>query len=87
LVGLQPDIIVTGGTPTTVAVQRETRIIPIVFASVGDPVASSIVPRLDRPSGNINGFAILEPSLGGKWLELFSEIAARPQAGRNHVQS
>ena len=75
LVGLQPDIIVTSGTPATVAVQRETRTIPIVFASVGDPVASGIVARLDRPSGNITGFANLEASLGGKWLELLSEIA------------
>src|SRR5262249_48633050 len=52
LVGLQPDIIVTSTTPTTVAVQRETRAIPIVFASVSDPVASGIVARLDHPSGN-----------------------------------
>jgi putative ABC transport system substrate-binding protein len=59
----------------TVALQRETRTIPIVFANVSDPVASRIVARLDRPSGNITGFAILEPSLGGKWLELLSEIA------------
>jgi putative tryptophan/tyrosine transport system substrate-binding protein len=42
---------------------------------VGDPVASGIVPRLDRPSGNITGFANLEASLGGKWVELLSEIA------------
>jgi putative ABC transport system substrate-binding protein len=75
LVGLQPDIIVTGSTPATVAVQRETRTIPIVFSAVSDPVASRIVPRLDRPSGNITGFAVFEPSLGGKWLELLSEIA------------
>jgi ABC-type uncharacterized transport system substrate-binding protein len=75
LVGLQPDVIVTGGSAATVAVQRETRTIPIVFANVPDPVASGIVARLDRPSGNITGFAILEPSLGGKWLELLSEIA------------
>jgi putative ABC transport system substrate-binding protein len=75
LVGLRPDIIVTNQTPPTVAVQRETRTIPIVFASVGDPVASSIVARLDRPSGNVTGFATLEASLGGKWLELLSEIA------------
>src|SRR5437660_4845155 len=47
LVGLQPDIILTGTTPATVALQRETRTIPIVFASVGDPVASGIVTRLD----------------------------------------
>jgi putative ABC transport system substrate-binding protein len=75
LVGLQPDIIVTGGTPATAAVQRETRTIPIVFASAGDPVASGIVPRLDRPGGNVTGFGILEASLGGKWLELLTEIA------------
>ena len=75
LVGLQPDIILTSATPATVALQRETRTIPIVFASVGDPVASGIVARLDRPSGNITGFANLEASLGGKWLELLSEIA------------
>src|SRR5215472_16373895 len=65
LVGSQPDIIVTNGTPTTVALQRETRTIPIVFASVADPVASGIVPRLNRPGGNITGFANLEASLGG----------------------
>ena len=41
LVGSRPDIIVTDTTPATVAVQRETRTIPIVFAGVGDPVAST----------------------------------------------
>jgi putative ABC transport system substrate-binding protein len=75
LVRLKPDIILTGGTAVTAAVQRETRTIPIVFAGLGDPVASGIVPQLDRPSGNITGFAYLEASLGGKWLELLSEIA------------
>jgi putative ABC transport system substrate-binding protein len=75
LVGLQPDIILTNATPPTVAVQRETRTIPIVFAGVLDPVASGIVAQLDRPSGNVTGFALFEPSLGGKWFELLSEIA------------
>jgi putative ABC transport system substrate-binding protein len=75
LVGLQPDIILTAGTPATVAVQRETRTIPIVFANVSDPVTSGIVARLDRPSGNITCFANLEPTFAGKWLELLSEIA------------
>jgi putative ABC transport system substrate-binding protein len=74
LVGLQPDIILTGATPPTVAVQRETRTIPIVFVSASDPVASGIVPRLNRPGGNVTGFANLQASLGGKWLELLSEI-------------
>jgi putative ABC transport system substrate-binding protein len=75
LVGLQPDVILTGGTPATAALHRETQTIPIVFVTAVDPVASGIVPQLDRPSGNFTGFGLLEPSLGGKWLELLSEIA------------
>src|SRR6516165_768040 len=75
VVGLQPDIIVTNATPPTVAVQREARTIPLVFVNVGEPVASGIVPRLDRPGGNITGFATSEATLGGKWLQLLSEIA------------
>jgi putative ABC transport system substrate-binding protein len=68
LVGMQPDVILAGSTAATVAVQRETRTIPIVFAGVGDPVASGIVARLDRPSRNITGFALYEAPMGGKWL-------------------
>jgi putative tryptophan/tyrosine transport system substrate-binding protein len=75
LVGLQPDIVVTNATPATIAVQRETRTIPIVFANLGDPVASGLVVRLNQPGGNVTGFVNLEPSLGGKWLELLLEIA------------
>jgi putative ABC transport system substrate-binding protein len=74
-VGLQPDIILASSTPMMIALQQETRTIPTVFVTVGDPVASGIVARLDRPSGNITGFATLEATLGGKWLELLSEIA------------
>jgi putative ABC transport system substrate-binding protein len=75
LVGLRPDIILAGSTPTTAALQRETRTIPIVFANVADPVASGIVASLNRPGGNITGFGLFEASLGGKCLELLSEIA------------
>jgi putative ABC transport system substrate-binding protein len=75
LVGLQPEVILAGGTPATVAVQLETRTIPIVFPNASDPVATGIVARLDRPGGNVTGFATNEASLGGKWLELLSEIA------------
>jgi putative ABC transport system substrate-binding protein len=52
LVGLKPDIILADSTPATAALQRETQTIPIVFATLADPVASNIVVRLDRPSGN-----------------------------------
>jgi putative ABC transport system substrate-binding protein len=75
LVGLQPDIIVTGGTAATAAVQGETRTIPIVFVAVGNPVASGLVAAVNQPGGNITGFALYEASLGGKWLGLLSEIA------------
>ena len=74
LVGLQPDLILTVGDPVTAALQRETRTIPIVFAGMTDPVALRIVARLDRPGGNITGFADFEATLGGKWIELLSEI-------------
>jgi putative ABC transport system substrate-binding protein len=75
LVGLKPDIIVTNATPATVAVQRETQTIPIVFVGVSDPVGSGLVASLNRPGQNITGLALYETSLGGKWLELLSEVA------------
>ena len=75
LVGLQPDIILTNAVPQTIVLQRETRTIPIIFLVVADPVASGLVAALNRPGGNITGFTQLEPSFGGKWLELLSEIA------------
>ena len=74
LVGLQPDMILVSSIPPTLALQRETRTIPIIFVIAGDPVASGIVARLDRPNGNVTGFAAREAALGGKWLELLSEI-------------
>jgi len=75
LVGLQPDIILASGATVTAVLQRETRTIPIVFANSVDPVASGLVASLNQPGGNITGFATLEAMLGGKWLELLSEIA------------
>jgi putative ABC transport system substrate-binding protein len=87
LVGLRSDIILAVADPVIIAVQRETRTIPIVFANAVDPVANGIVPRLNQPGGNITGFALFEPTLAGKWLEPLSEIAPGPKAGRNHVQS
>src|SRR5262249_12049395 len=75
LVGLQPDVIVASGIPATVAVQREARTIPVVYVGASDPVATGIVARLNQPGGNITGFAYYEATLGGKWVELLSEIA------------
>jgi putative ABC transport system substrate-binding protein len=75
LVGLQPDLILSQVTPTTAALLQQTRTIPVVFAMVADPVGSGFVASLARPGGNATGFAALEGSLGGKWLELLKEIA------------
>jgi putative ABC transport system substrate-binding protein len=75
LVNLQPDIIVANNNAGMVALQRETRTIPSVFANVADPVSMGFVAGLNQPGGNVTGFATLQPSMGGKWLELLSEIA------------
>ena len=77
LVALQPDLILSQTTPTTAALLQQTRTIPIIFATVSDPVGSGFVASLPRPSGNVTGFATIEGSLGGKWLELLKEIAPR----------
>jgi putative tryptophan/tyrosine transport system substrate-binding protein len=75
LVSLRPDVILAGGTAAVAALLQQTRVIPIVFATVGDPVGSGFVASLARPGGNVTGFSNFENSLGGKWLELLSELA------------
>jgi len=77
LVALQPDLILSNNTLTTAAILQQTRIIPIIFASVADPIGSGFVASLSRPGGNVTGFVYLEPTMGGKWLELLKEIAPR----------
>jgi putative ABC transport system substrate-binding protein len=77
LVALRPDVILSHGTAVTAVLQKETRTIPIVFVIVSDPVGSGFVASLPSPGGNITGFINLEAQLGGKWLELLTEIAPR----------
>ena len=75
LVDLRPDAILSVTTPVTNALSRETQTIPIVIATVADPISSGFVANLGRPGGNLTGFALYEPSMGGKWLELLKQIA------------
>ena len=75
LVELSPDILVCYGTPTVVALQQETRSIPIVFLSVTDPIGQGLVASLAHPGGNITGFAVFETSLGTKWMEALKQIS------------
>jgi ABC-type uncharacterized transport system substrate-binding protein len=74
LVALNPDVLVAATSPSVRALQSATRTIPIVFASVLDPVAAGFVATLARPGGNTTGFALFEYGLSGKWLALLKEI-------------
>jgi len=77
LVKSTPDVLLAVATPSLAAIQRATRTIPIIFVAVSEPVASGFVATLARPGGNATGFSNLEPTFGGKCLELLKEIAPR----------
>jgi ABC-type uncharacterized transport system substrate-binding protein len=77
LVALQPDLVLTSGTPTAGAMLQQTRTIPIVFVLVADPIGSRYVASLPKPGGNATGFTPIVGSLGGKWAELLKEIDPR----------
>jgi putative ABC transport system substrate-binding protein len=74
VVSLQPDVIFAESTPPIAALQRETRAIPIVIQGVSDPIGSGFIAGLARPGGNITGLGWLEPTMGGKWLELLRDM-------------
>jgi putative tryptophan/tyrosine transport system substrate-binding protein len=77
LVALAPDVIVSSGTASMAPLLQATRIVPIVFVNVADPVGAGFVDSLARPGGNVTGFLQFEYSLSGKWVELLKEIAPR----------
>jgi putative ABC transport system substrate-binding protein len=77
VVALQPDLLLSHSTPTTSALLKETRLIPIVFANISDPLGSGFVASVPRPGGNVTGFTNMEPTMAGKWLELLKEVAPR----------
>jgi ABC-type uncharacterized transport system substrate-binding protein len=73
-VRLKVELIVTSGTPAVMASKKATSVIPIVFATAGDPVGSGLVASLARPGGNVTGLATLANELAGKRLELLREV-------------
>jgi len=73
LVRLKPDVILTAGTPGTLAAMHATQSIPIVTAVAGDPVAAGLVASLAQPGGNVTGLSALASDLEGKRLELFTQ--------------
>jgi putative ABC transport system substrate-binding protein len=74
LVSLRPEVLIADGTAPAIALLQATRMIPIVFVVASDPVGLGIVQSLARPGGNATGVYSLEPSMGGKWLELLKDI-------------
>ena len=77
LVRLKVDLLLTPASAEALAAKKATRTIPIVFYSVGDPVAAGLVDSLARPGGNITGFANIGSVLAGKRLELLKETVPK----------
>jgi putative ABC transport system substrate-binding protein len=77
LVALQPDVIIAHSTPVAAAMKQESRIIPIVFISVSDPIGSGFIASLARPGGNLTGLLLYEDGITGKWFAMLKEIAPR----------
>ncbi|MGZ5874004.1 MAG: ABC transporter substrate binding protein [Bradyrhizobium sp.] len=75
LVGLAPDVILASASSSVAALQGITHDLPIVFASVVDPVGAGFVASLARPGGNTTGFIAFEYSISSKWPELLKELA------------
>jgi putative tryptophan/tyrosine transport system substrate-binding protein len=79
----RPDLILAVNTPVATAAAKETRTVPIIFASVTDPVGIGIVENLASSGRNVTGFTNFEFSVGGKWLGIIQAIA--PQVRRAAV--
>ena len=77
LVNQKPDLIVVSGRPSAIAAKKETKLIPIVMAAAGDPVAANLVANLARPGGNITGLSALAVELNTKRLEILNEVVPR----------
>jgi putative ABC transport system substrate-binding protein len=73
-VRLKVDVIVTHNTPPPLAAKQATSVIPIVFATAGDPVGTGVVESLARPGGNVTGLSSQHPDVSGKRLELLREL-------------
>ncbi len=80
LIALKVDVIVTAGTPATLAVKKATTSIPLVMVAVADPVGDGMVASLARPGGNITGVSSIALELEGKRLELLRELVPNAAA-------
>ncbi len=67
-------VIVTAGTPATLAVKKATTSVPVVMIAVGDPVGTGIIASLSHPGGNITGLTSISKEMDAKRLELLREV-------------
>jgi putative tryptophan/tyrosine transport system substrate-binding protein len=74
LLAQKVDVLVTAGTPATLAIKKATSTVPLVMIAVGDPVGTKIVDSLARPGRNITGLTSISPELEAKRLELLKEV-------------
>jgi putative tryptophan/tyrosine transport system substrate-binding protein len=74
LLASKVDVLVTAGTPASLAIKRATTSVPVVMIAVGDPVGTGLVPSLAQPGGNLTGQSAIAPDLEGKRLELLREV-------------
>src|SRR6476660_1555683 len=76
LIALSPNLIVVWANPAVAILRKATQSTPIIFVVVSDPVGSGFVTNLPRPGGNMTGFENFQTAIGGKWLEVLSDIAS-----------
>jgi putative tryptophan/tyrosine transport system substrate-binding protein len=74
LIATNCDVMVTAGTPASLAVKKATSTIPLVMTAVGDPMGTGLVASLAHPGGNITGLSAIASDLEGKRLELLREV-------------
>src|SRR5262245_14150650 len=74
-VAAKPDMILTYSTPSSIALQRMSSTIPIVFLGVSDPIGSGLIASLARPGGNLTGLMLYDATVVSKWLSMLKEIA------------
>ena len=80
LVRVSPDVIVVQSNPSLIALRQATQAIPIVMATIADPVGSGFISTLAKPGGNITGLTNISEDLSAKWVELLKDVA--PKATR-----
>ena len=80
LVSLAPEAIVAIGSEAVTLLQQATRVVPIVFTDVPDPIGAGFVDGMAKPGRNATGFMVFEFGMSGKWLELLKEIEPKREA-------